>query len=59
MSKKFCEVNSSLTEKSTEILLKQKLLRSEIDPFKANLIILLDKIGLIEKLPKGEGEEHL
>ncbi len=39
--------------------LKQKPLRSGIDAFKTNLISLLDKIKVIEQLPKDETEEHL
>ena len=46
-------------KKALKAFLKQKPLRSEIDLFKANLIILLDKINVIEKRPKDESEEHL
>jgi len=41
-------------KKALKAFLKQKPLRSEIDKFKANLIILLDKISVIEKQPKFE-----
>ncbi len=46
-------------KKALKAFLKQKPLRSEIDLFKSNLIILLDKISVIEKRPKDESEEHL
>lgn len=46
-------------KKALKAFLKQKPLRSEIDIFKSNLIILLDKISIIEKRPKDESEEHL
>ena len=46
-------------KKALKPFLKMKPLRSEIDIFKANLIALLDKINVIEKLPKDETEEHL
>ena len=46
-------------KKALKAFLKQKPLRSEIDLFKYNLITLLDKIGVIEKQPKDESEEHL
>lgn len=46
-------------KKALKAFLKQKPLRSQIDLFKGNLIALLDKISLIEKLPKDESEEHL
>ena len=46
-------------KKVLKAFLKQKPLRSEIDLFKINLIDLLDKISVIEKLPKDESEEHL
>ena len=46
-------------QKVLKAFLKQKPLRSEIDLFKKNLIILLDKITLIEKRVKDESEEHL
>ena len=46
-------------KKVLKAFLKQKPLRSEIDVFKANLIVLLDKIHVIEKRPKDESEEHL
>jgi adenine-specific DNA-methyltransferase len=46
-------------KKALKAFLKQKPLRSEIDVFKANLIVLLDKVSLIEKRPKDESEEHL
>ncbi len=46
-------------KKALKAFLKQKPLRSEIDVFKANLIILLDKINVIEKRHKDESEEHL
>ncbi len=46
-------------KKALKAFLKQKPLRSEIDLFKTNLNALLDKIGLIEKRPRDESEEHL
>ena len=46
-------------KKALKAFLKQKPLRSEIDVFKTNLIILLDKISVINKRPKDESEEHL
>ncbi len=46
-------------KKALKAFLKQKPLRSEIDVFKTNLIVLLDKISLIEKRPIDESEEHL
>lgn len=46
-------------KKALKAFLKQKPLRSEIDVFKSNLLILLDKISVIEKQPKDESEEHL
>ena len=46
-------------KKALRALLKQRPLRSEIDVFKKNLIVLLDKIGVIEKRPHDESEEHL
>ncbi len=46
-------------KKALKAFLKQKPLRSEIDVFKTNLIVLLDKISVIEKRPKDESEEHL
>lgn len=46
-------------KKALKAFLKQKPLRSEIDVFKTNLIILIDKISLIEKRPIDESEEHL
>ncbi len=46
-------------KKALKAFLKQKPLRSEIDIFKTNLIILLNKISLIEKRPIDESEEHL
>jgi hypothetical protein len=39
--------------------LKVKPNRSEIESFKAHLILLLDKIKIIEQRPKDESEEHL
>ncbi|HMP31549.1 MAG TPA: hypothetical protein PKD85_18245, partial [Saprospiraceae bacterium] len=39
--------------------LKVKPNRSEIENFKTNLIQLLDKITVVENLPKDESEEHL
>lgn len=39
--------------------LKHKVLRAEMDIFKANLITLLNKINIIEKRPTDESEEHL
>jgi hypothetical protein len=39
--------------------LKIKPNRTEIDIFKKNLILLLDKIKLVEERPKDESEEHL
>lgn len=39
--------------------LKVKPNRTEIEDFKANLIILLDKIQVVENRPKDETEEHL
>jgi hypothetical protein len=46
-------------KKALKAVLKQKPLSSEIDIFKTNLIKLLDKLLLVEKLPKDESEEHL
>jgi len=46
-------------KKALKAFLKQKPLRSEIDVFKTNLIVLLDKISVIEKRPTDESEEHL
>ena len=46
-------------KKALKAFLKQKPFRSEIDPFKANLIALLNKINIIEKRPYDESEEHL
>ncbi len=46
-------------KKATRALLKQKPLRADIDAFKNNLIVLLDKINVIESQPKDESEEHL
>ena len=46
-------------KKALKAFLKQKPLRSEIDLFKTNLIMLLDKIHTIEKRPRDESEEHL
>lgn len=46
-------------EKTMKAFLKQKPLRSEIDNFKKHLILLLDKINIIEKRPTDESEEHL
>lgn len=46
-------------KKSLKAFLKQKPLESERDLFKTNLIVLLDKIAVIEKMPKEESEEHL
>jgi len=39
--------------------LKIKPVRSEIESFKTNLVLLLDKISVIESQPKDESEEHL
>lgn len=39
--------------------LKIKPGRSEIESFKTNLVLLLDKISVIENRPKDESEEHL
>lgn len=46
-------------QKALKAFLKQKPSRSEIDNFKKNLIILLDKINIIERRPLDESEEHL
>ena len=46
-------------KQALKAFLKQKPLRSEIDTFKSNLIVLLDKISVIENQPKDESEEHL
>lgn len=46
-------------KKALKAFLKQKPLRSEMDVFKANLILLLNKLNLVESLPKDESEEHL
>lgn len=46
-------------KKALKAFLKQKPLRSEINAFKSNLIVLLDKISVIENNPKDESEEHL
>ncbi len=45
--------------KATKALVRQPVLRSEMDVFKANLIVLLDKINTIDQRPKDESEEHL
>lgn len=39
--------------------LKQRPLRSNVDTFKSNLKVLLDKINIIDQRPKDESEEHL
>jgi hypothetical protein len=39
--------------------LKIKPVRSEIESFTTNLVLLLDKISVIESQPKDESEEHL
>ena len=39
--------------------LKVKPIRIEIESFKTNLILLLDKIKTVEQRPKDESEEHL
>ena len=41
-------------KKALKAFLKQKPLRSDIDTFKTNLTVLLDKISVIEKQPKDE-----
>lgn len=46
-------------KKALKAFLKQRPLESERDLFKTNLIALLDKIAVIEKMPKEESEEHL
>lgn len=46
-------------KKALKAFLKQRPSESERDKFKANLIVLLDKISVIEKQPKDESEEHL
>ena len=48
-----------LPQKAVKALVKQPVLRSELDVFKANLIALLDKISAINQRPKDESEEHL
>ena len=48
-----------LPQKAIKALVKQPVLRSEMDVFKANLIMLLDKINAINQRPKDESEEHL
>ncbi|TAF24813.1 MAG: hypothetical protein EAZ70_11295 [Runella slithyformis] len=46
-------------QKAVKALVKQPVLRSEIDIFKANLTTLLDKIAAIDQRPQDESEEHL
>ena len=46
-------------KQALKAFLKQRPLESERDLFKINLIELLDKIAVIEKMPKEESEEHL
>ena len=46
-------------KKALKAYLKQRPSESERDKFKSNLIALLDKISVVEKLPKDETEEHL
>ena len=46
-------------KQALKAFLKQRPLESERDLFKKNLIELLDKIAVIEKMPKEESEEHL
>lgn len=46
-------------KKATKPFLRQRPERVDIDRFKENLISLLDKIEVIEKLPFDESEEHL
>ena len=46
-------------QKAIRSLVKQPVLRSEMDTFKANLIGLLNKINAIDQRPKDETEEHL
>jgi adenine-specific DNA-methyltransferase len=46
-------------KKATKSIIKQKTIRTDIDLFKANLIVLLNKLSIIEKQPKDESEEHL
>jgi hypothetical protein len=46
-------------KQSLKAFLNQKPAESERDKFKKNLIDLIDKISVIEKLPKSESEEHL
>ncbi|TAG58262.1 MAG: class I SAM-dependent DNA methyltransferase, partial [Cytophagales bacterium] len=46
-------------QKSLRAFLKHKVLRAEMDIFKANLLVLLDKINVIENRPTDETEEHL
>ncbi len=53
------QLNIQTPQKATRLLVKQPVLRSEMDVFKANLIVLLDKINAIEQRPKDESEEHL
>ncbi len=53
------KLSISSPKKALKPFLKQKPLRSEIDLFKKNLIVLLDKISIIEQRPKDESEEHL
>lgn len=53
------QLETQTPKKALKAFLKQKPLRSEIEVFKKNLIVLLDKISVIEKQPKDESEEHL
>jgi adenine-specific DNA-methyltransferase len=46
-------------QKALKAFLKQRPLESERNLFKANLVELLDKIAIIDKMPKDESEEHL
>jgi hypothetical protein len=46
-------------KKATKPFLRQRPERVDIDRFKENLISLLDKIEVIERLPFDESEEHL
>ncbi len=53
------KLSISSPKKALKPFLKLKPLRSEIDLFKKNLIVLHDKISIIEQRPKDESEEHL
>jgi len=52
-------IKINLKKSLNKAFLKQRPSRTEIDDFKTNLIVLIDKIKLIEKRAKDESEEHL